>query len=57
MRAECVVPLFVAVAVKNKVNIKLSVLQFTHPESFFFPSIHVLLGSAFGFAGADRLFR
>ena len=56
MRAERVVPLFVAVAVKqSKHYAYLSEKQCTHPESFFFPSI--LLGSAFGFAGAGRLFR
>jgi len=62
MRAERVVPLFVAVAVKQSKHyayLKSSAMcshqqQFTHPESFFFPSI--LLGSAFGFAGADRLY-
>lgn len=64
MRAERVVPLFVAVAVKQSKHyayLKSSAAmcshqqqqQFTHPESFFFPSI--LLGSAFGFAGAGRL--
>ena len=66
MRAERVVPLFVAVAVKQSKHyaymyLKSSAMcshqqqQFTHPESFFFPSI--LLGSAFGFAGAGRIFR
>ena len=65
MRAERVVPLFVAVAVdlkqsKHYAYLKSSAMcshqqqQFTHPESFFFPSI--LLGSAFGFAGAGRLY-